>query len=74
MLAATFAWGLGVAQTMPHLLSGNDGILGSSTKGTWLGIAAMMATATGVAGVSLVRGMAARGAAERPRRGGDYGV
>jgi hypothetical protein len=62
MLLATIFWGLGLQSAVPQLFSGNDGIMGSSTSGTWLGIIAAMAISTVAAVVSLLRGIAARSA------------
>jgi hypothetical protein len=62
MLAATIIWGLGLRDGAPQLFAGNDGIVGSSTTGTWLGIVVTMAIATVLAAVSLVRGFSARSA------------
>jgi len=62
MLLATIFWGLGLQSAVPQLFSGNDGIMGSSTSGTWLGIIAAMAISTAAAVVSLVRCLASRSA------------
>ncbi len=62
MLAATIIWGLGLRDGAPQLFAGNDGIVGSSTIGTWLGIVITMAIATALAAVSLMRGFSARSA------------
>jgi hypothetical protein len=62
MLAATIIWGLGLRDSAPPLFTGNDGIVGSSTVGTWLGIVIAMAIATLLAVISLMRGLSARSA------------
>jgi hypothetical protein len=62
MLAATIIWGLGLRDGAPQLFAGHDGIVGSSTTGTWLGIVIAMAIATVLAAVSLMRGFSARSA------------
>jgi hypothetical protein len=60
MLLATIFWGLSLQSAVPQLFAGNDGIMGSSTSGTWLGIIAAMTISTVAAVVSLIRGIAAR--------------
>ncbi len=62
ILAATIIWGLGLRDGAPQLFAGNDGLVGSSTTGTWLGIVIAMAIATVLAAVSLLRGLSARSA------------
>lgn len=62
VLAATITWGLGLRDGAPQLFAGNDGIVGSSTTGTWLGIVIAMAIATILATISLMRGLSARSA------------
>lgn len=62
VLAATIIWGLGLRDAAPQLFAGNDGIVGSSTTGTWLAIVIAMAIATVLAAVSLLRGLSARSA------------
>ncbi len=62
VLAATIIWGLGLRGGVPQLFAGNDGIVGSSTTGTWLGIVIAMAIATVLAALSLMRGLSARSA------------
>ena len=62
MLGATIVWGLGLRDGAPQLFAGNDGIVGSSTTGTWLGIVIAMAIMTTLATVSLMRGLSARSA------------
>ncbi|MBA2287453.1 MAG: hypothetical protein H0W02_18425 [Ktedonobacteraceae bacterium] len=62
VLAATIVWGLGLRTSAPQLFTGNDGIVGSSTTGTWLAIVIAMAIAAGLSAVSLIRGFSARSA------------
>jgi hypothetical protein len=47
--AAVAAWGLGLLATRPEAFWGSDGLIGSSTALTWLGVLAAMAVAAGVA-------------------------
>ncbi len=60
MLLATILWGLSLQSAVPQLFAGNDGIMGSSTSATWLGIIAAMTISTAASTVSLIRGIAAR--------------
>lgn len=60
MSVSTFIWGLGLQESAPKLFTGNDGIVGSSTLGTWLGIVIAMALATTLAVISLMRALSAR--------------
>lgn len=60
MLIATISWGLGLWSNIPQLLLRNDGIFGSSTTFTWIGIVAAMAMATSLALIALIRGFSAR--------------
>lgn len=60
ILTATIVWGLGLRTGAPQLFTGNDGIVGSSTTGTWLGIIIAMAITTVLAAISLIRGLSAR--------------
>ncbi len=62
VLAATIIWGLGLRDGVPQLFAGHDGLVGSSTTGTWLGIVIAMAIATLLAALSLIRGLSARSA------------
>ncbi len=62
ILAATVIWGLGLHSSVPQLFAGNGGVLGTSTAGSWLNIVIEMAIATGIAIVSLIRGLSARSA------------
>jgi hypothetical protein len=62
MLLATIFWGVSLQNAVPQLFAGNDGIMGSSTSGTWLGIIAAMIISTVAAVVSLLRGITARSA------------
>lgn len=65
MLAATLIWGLGIHMSAPQLVTSNNGIVGSSTVGTWSAIVIAMALATGLSVVSLMRGLSARSALQR---------
>ncbi|MDQ2717734.1 MAG: hypothetical protein M3Z08_22805 [Chloroflexota bacterium] len=60
ILVATITWGLSLRDSAPQLFAGNDGIVGSSTIGTWLAIVIAMAIAAILAALSLVRGLSAR--------------
>lgn len=62
ILAATITWGLSLRDGAPQLFAGNNGIVGSSTIGTWLAIVIAMAIATVLAALSLMRGLSARSA------------
>jgi len=59
VLAATIAWGLGLRASAPQLFASNDGVLRTSTAGSWLGIVLAMALATVVAALLLLRGLSA---------------
>lgn len=59
-LLAMLLWGLGIQSNAPALLTGNDGLLRSSTLGTWLRIVAAMVIATGLAVGSLWRAIKIR--------------
>jgi hypothetical protein len=59
---STLTWGLGLHESAPQLLTGNNGLTGLSTTGSWLGIVVVMALATALAVFSLVRGLSARSA------------
>jgi hypothetical protein len=60
ILASIVIWGLGLHAFDPQLFASNEGVVRTSTSGTWLGIVIAMAIATGVAFVALVRGWFAR--------------
>jgi hypothetical protein len=62
ILVATIIWGLGLRDAAPQLFAGYDGIVGSSTIGTWLAIVIAMTIATVLAAVSLLRSLSARSA------------
>lgn len=62
ILVATIIWGLGLRSNVPQLFNSNEGMFGTSTSATWLRIVIMMAIATALAIVSLVRGLSARSA------------
>ncbi|HEX4207401.1 MAG TPA: hypothetical protein VHZ51_25015 [Ktedonobacteraceae bacterium] len=57
--AAIITWGLGLRYGAPQIFAGNDGIVGTSTIGTWLGIIAAMIIATALSTLSLLRGLSA---------------
>lgn len=67
MLVGTIFWGLDMQRAVPHVFAGNQGIWGSSTAGTWLAIIAGMASATGVATLSLAQGITIRSALRATR-------
>lgn len=60
ILVATVIWGFGLHSLDPQLFASNEGIVGTSTIGTWLGIIIAMAIAVGIAFVALIRGFSAR--------------
>lgn len=60
--ASTIIWGLGLQDGAPQLFSGNDGLVSTSTMGTWLSIVIAMGIATVLAAVALIRGLSARSA------------
>jgi hypothetical protein len=62
VLAATIFWGLGLYVGTPQLLTSNNGLAGTNTTDTWLGVVSVMGIATGFATFSLLRGLAARSA------------
>jgi hypothetical protein len=62
ILVAILVWGLSLHSSVPQLFNSNEGIFGSSTAGTWLGIVIAMAIATILAALSLIRGLSARSA------------
>ncbi len=55
-------WGLDLRENAPQVFAGNNGLVGWSTTGTWLGIVIVIALATAVAVVSLIRGLSVRSA------------
>ena len=55
MHLATIAWGLILQVQDPQLFTSNNGIVGSSTTLTWLGIVIVMALATALAITTLLR-------------------
>jgi hypothetical protein len=59
---ATLAWGLSLHSSVPHLFESSRGIMRTSTSASWLEIVVMMALATVLATVSLVRSLSARSA------------
>jgi hypothetical protein len=60
MLVATLVWGLSLRSSAPQLFNGNDGMFGTSTAASWLNIVLLMAIATGLAVIALIRGLSAR--------------
>lgn len=60
MLVATITWGVSLWVYAPQLFNSDDGILATNFAASWLGVVVVMAFATCVAGVSVVRGLAAR--------------
>lgn len=66
ILASIVAWGFGLSILHPHLFASNDGLVSTSTAGSWLGIVIAMALATGVAVIALVRGWSARSILRQP--------
>lgn len=65
MLVATLIWGLALRSSIPQLFNSNEGMFGTSTSDSWLRIVIVMAIATVLAGVSLVRSLSARSALHR---------
>lgn len=59
MLAATIVWGLGLWSNMPQFFMSNEGIFGSSTTLTWIGIIAAMTGTTALAIIALMQGLSA---------------
>lgn len=55
MCVAAIVWGLGLRSNAPQLFNGNDGLISTNTAVNWLGIVAMMAVATVIAGAGVVR-------------------
>ncbi|GCE24476.1 hypothetical protein [Dictyobacter kobayashii] len=60
MLMATISWGLGLWSKIPQFFMRNDGIFGSSTSLTWIGIVAAMTITTMLALIALMRGLSTR--------------
>jgi hypothetical protein len=54
---STIVWGLGLRDSAPQIFSGNEGIVRTSTMGTWLGIVIAMAIATVLAILFLIRSL-----------------
>lgn len=52
---STIIWGLGLRGSAPQVFSGYEGIVRTSTIGTWLGIVIAMALATALATLFLIR-------------------
>ncbi|GER89505.1 hypothetical protein KDW_36670 [Dictyobacter vulcani] len=51
---------MGLRVGAPQLLTGDNGVVGLSAIGTWLGIVLAMVLATIFAVISLIRGLSAR--------------
>lgn len=60
MLVATVIWGVSLRASVPQLFNSNEGIKASSTAASWAVIVVMMALATIVALVGVVRGFTTR--------------
>ena len=60
MLIGTFCWGISIQSTAPSLFAGHDGLVGSSTILTWLGILITMTIATSIAISFLIRSLSVR--------------
>ncbi len=56
---STVVWGLGLRDSAPQIFSGYEGIVRTSTMGTWLGIVITMAIATALATLFLIRSLSA---------------
>lgn len=62
VLVSTLIWGLSLHNSVPALFNSNEGMFGTSTSGSWIKIVIMMAIATIVAVVAVLRGWSARSA------------
>ncbi len=60
--AAILAWGLSLHSSIPHLFESNRGVMRTSTAASWLGVVVLMAVATALAAISLIRCLSARSA------------
>ncbi len=60
MLIGTFCWGISIRSTAPSLFAGYDGLVGSSTTLTWLGILVAMTISTSIAVAFLIRSLSVR--------------
>jgi hypothetical protein len=59
---STIVWGLALRDSAPQIFSGSEGIMRTSTTGTWLGIVIAMALATALAALFLIRSLSASSA------------
>ena len=55
VVAAVIAWGIALAVMSPAAFSGSEGLLGSSTTFTWLGVVVAMAGSTAIAARAAIR-------------------
>jgi hypothetical protein len=62
MLVATLVWGLSLRSSVPQLFNSNEGMFETSISGSWLNIVLLMAIATVLAAISLIRSLSARSA------------
>ncbi len=60
ILVATIIWGLGLRVFDPQLFASNEGVVSTSTTGTWLVIVIAMTIATSIALIAFIRGWSAR--------------
>ncbi len=60
MLIGTLGWGISIQSTAPSLFTGHDGLVGSSTILTWLGILVAMTISTSIAITFLIRSLSIR--------------
>ena len=60
MLIGTLCWGISIQSTAPSLFAGYDGLIGSSTILTWLGILIAMTISTSIAITFLIRSLSVR--------------
>ena len=54
---STIVWGLGLRNSAPQIFSGSEGIVRTSTTGTWLGIVIAMVITTALAALFLIRSL-----------------
>ncbi|GCE06171.1 hypothetical protein [Dictyobacter aurantiacus] len=59
ILISTIVWGLGLRASVPQIFSGYQGIMRTSTMGTWLGIVIAMAGTTVLAILFVIRSLLA---------------
>ena len=67
MSIATIIWGVSLWTNAPQLFNGDGGVLATNFAASWVGIVVVMVLSTCVAGVSVVRGFAARTAGNAAR-------